>query len=55
MEFEWDENKNEENILKHDVSFYDAQNAFFDPRRLIAADPRHSTKTEKGTSASPFQ
>lgn len=40
--FEWDENKNAENQIKHDVSFYEAQRAFFDPNRLIAEDLEHS-------------
>jgi uncharacterized protein len=47
MEFEWNENKNLDNIVKHEISFYDAQSAFFDPKRLIAIDSKHSTKTEK--------
>ena len=38
MEFEWDEKKNVENVVKHDVSFYQAQNAFFDPARIIHKD-----------------
>lgn len=40
--FEWDEQKNSINIEKHGVSFYDAQNAFFDPCRVIAEDIEHS-------------
>ena len=40
--FEWDENKNSENKLKHGVSFYEAQNSFFDANRLIAEDLEHS-------------
>ncbi len=47
MEFEWNENKNLDNIVKHEISFYDTQSAFFDPKRLIAIDSKHSTKTEK--------
>jgi uncharacterized DUF497 family protein len=47
MEFEWDEIKNRDNIEKHGVSFYDAQDAFFDYKRIIAADIKHSTKSEK--------
>jgi hypothetical protein len=47
MEFEWDENKNSENIQKHEVSFFEAQNAFFDKKRIITIDIKHSTKTEK--------
>jgi hypothetical protein len=46
MVFEWDETKNTANIRKHNVSFEDAQKAFFDERRVIAEDVKHSTKTE---------
>jgi uncharacterized DUF497 family protein len=42
MEFEWDEDKNLINISKHGVSFYRAQNAFFDPDRIIHEDITHS-------------
>jgi uncharacterized DUF497 family protein len=47
MEFEWDEIKNSENLQKHGISFFDAQSAFFDPKRVIAIDTKHSTKQEK--------
>ena len=43
MEFEWSETKNQMNIEKHGVSFYDAQFAFADPKRLILQDMVHST------------
>ena len=39
MTFEWDENKNLENIEKHNVSFEIAQEAFF--------DKKHSKKEER--------
>ena len=42
MKFEWDENKNRTNIQTHGISFYDAQYAFADPRRLILEDVKHS-------------
>lgn len=45
--FEWNETKNKENIRKHDVSFYQAQYAFFDKQRLIIEDLDHSTDHEK--------
>ena len=41
-QFEWDERKNFENQKKHDLSFEDAQYAFFDPCRVIAEDMAHS-------------
>ena len=47
MEFEWDEKKNRENITKHNISFFEAQNAFFDKNRIITVDINHSTKTGK--------
>ena len=44
--FEWDHRKNETNILKHGVSFFTAQQAFLDPKRVIAEDMEHS-RSEK--------
>ena len=41
-DFEWDEAKNLENKRKHGVSFYEAQHAFTDKRRIIAEDLSHS-------------
>ena len=46
MEFEWNENKNKENIGKHGLSFYEAQKAFFDEQRVVLTDAAHS-QTEK--------
>ena len=40
--FEWDEEKDKENQVKHGVSFLSAQQAFFDPNRVIAEDTTHS-------------
>ena len=47
MQFEWDENKNTINIQKHGVPFEEAQQAFFDEKRVIALDIKHSNDTEK--------
>jgi uncharacterized protein len=44
--FEWDNNKNAENIKKHGVSFPFAKDAFYDPKRIIAKDLDHSTEKE---------
>ena len=44
--FEWDEQKNQENQLKHGVSFEEAERAFADPNRLILRDKKHSTPQE---------
>ena len=46
MDFEWDDEKDLENQRKHGVSFYEAQHAFLDARRVIAEDVTHS-QTEK--------
>ena len=47
MTFEWDENKNLENIEKHKVSFETAQEAFYDNKRIIIKDKKHSKKEER--------
>jgi uncharacterized protein len=41
--FEWDEEKDRGNQIKHRVSFSTAQQAFLDPYRVIAEDLGHST------------
>lgn len=45
--FEWDENKNQENIVKHGVSFEEAQYAFADKYRVITEDYEHSTEEDR--------
>jgi len=40
--FEWDEKKDIENLEKHGVTLALAQQAFFDPRCVIAKDLKHS-------------
>jgi len=47
MTFEWDEKKNLENIKNHKVSFETAQEAFFDKKRIIIYDEKHSKKEER--------
>ena len=47
FEFECDVKKNNENLIKHGVTFEFAQNAFFDIKRIIAIDLDHSTEKEK--------
>jgi uncharacterized protein len=44
--FEWDETKNQQNSVKHQVDFHEAQKAFLDPQRLIFKDVSHSTTKE---------
>jgi hypothetical protein len=45
--FEWDEAKNQENRIKHGVSFEQAVRAFGDPKRLIMRDRLHSLREER--------
>ncbi len=45
--FEWDEIKNILNQQKHSVSFEKAQYAFFDKRRVIAEDLKHSENEKR--------
>ena len=40
--FEWDKEKNLENIEKHGISFKEAEEAFFDKYRIIQKDEKHS-------------
>ena len=44
--FEWNTAKNLKNIQKHGIDFIDAQNVFFDKKKVYAIDKRHS-KIEK--------
>ncbi len=47
MEFEWDENKDLENIKNHEgISFEQAVVAFNDPLSLPLEDPEHSDEAE---------
>lgn len=43
MDFEWDDSKSAENAAKHGLSFYEAQDAFFDKNRVILLDAKHSS------------
>jgi len=45
--FEWDEEKDKENQIKHGVSFLAAQQAFLDPNRVIAEDTMHSVEEDR--------
>lgn len=42
MKFEWDENKNQQNKLKHAISFEQACHVFTDPMYLEMYDFEHS-------------
>lgn len=47
MEFEWDNQKAEANVRKHDVTFQEAASIFGDPLAVTFADPDHSTNEER--------
>ncbi len=51
--FDWDPVKDRINRAKHGVSFERAQQAFFDPRRVIAEDLEHSGRS-RAISASAW-
>ena len=46
-DFEWDDSKNDANVTKHGISFYEAQYAFIDLKRIIAEDLSHSTREKR--------
>ena len=45
--FEWDENKNEINKIKHRVSFEEAETVFYDENAVMIPDPDHSDEAEE--------
>ena len=47
LKFEWSDEKDIENQKKHNASFSDAQEAFFDPKRIISIDERHNKIEER--------
>ena len=47
MEFEWDLEKELENIKKHQVSFLEAQETFLDPFGIAMKDIIHSCESEE--------
>ena len=47
MEFEWDENKNNINIQKHNVSFEEAMTVFNDNRAVLIYDEQHSQEEQR--------
>lgn len=40
MLFEWDDDKNNQNILKHHISFEEAIAVFYDPHQFLSLDRR---------------
>jgi uncharacterized protein len=47
MTFEWDEEKDSINREKHGLTFEQAQQAFFDPHRIILEDSKHSSHEKR--------
>lgn len=47
MEFEWDSNKADANLKKHDISFEEASTVFNDPLAITFVDPDHSECEER--------
>ncbi len=47
ISFEWDEQKNRSNRLKHNVSFEETVYAFLDDNGIVIADPDHSAEEER--------
>ena len=45
-QFEWDEPKNNINLIKHGVTFQEASTVFEDRKAVVLDDYRHSTATE---------
>ena len=45
--FEWDSAKARQNLMKHGVSFDEAQSVFFDPVSITVADPDHSLEESR--------
>jgi len=47
MDFEWNDSKNSSNLGKHGLSFYEAQEAFFDSNRVVLLDRSHSSNEKR--------
>ena len=47
MKFTWDENKNEINIQKHNISFEEASEVFNDPLHIAVLDQRFNYFEER--------
>ena len=47
LNFEWDEEKSEANIRKHDISFEEAKTVFNDPLAMTISDPEHSSQEDR--------
>ena len=47
ISFEWDDNKNQINKMKHGVSFQEASTVFYDEEALLRSDPDHSDEEDR--------
>ena len=47
MKFEWDKNKEKQNIKKHNISFDEAVTVFYDPLSATFHDPDHSIEEDR--------
>ena len=54
FQFEWDENKNRKNILKHGISFEEAKTVFYDDMALVFDDGPHNPICEMADKIKAF-
>ncbi len=47
IDFDWDSHKAKENVRKHQISFEEVSNAFYDGRARILYDPDHSQDEDR--------
>lgn len=47
ISFTWDQQKATENIIKHKISFEEAQTVFTDPNARMIFDPDHSDQEDR--------
>jgi uncharacterized DUF497 family protein len=47
LTFEWDEQKAEQNLRKHQVDFEEAKTVFGDPYAITISDPQHSASESR--------
>lgn len=47
MKFEWDDNKEVQNIVKHGITFKEASTVFYDEEALLSDDPDHSNDEDR--------
>jgi len=47
IEFQWDVAKAAANVVKHRVSFEEAESVFYDDSALVIGDPEHSLEEER--------